>query len=152
MNRPDTLPFRKPVDHKAMGLHDYTQIIKNPMDLGTVKAKLEAGEYRRPSDAAADIRLIWDNCKLYNQETSEFGLLATSLSRKFEERYAKVAEKEKEREVGGGGGAEDKAPTLDEKIRFTQNLYRTTKEEVGRVMTRLDQRCPDVTQATGPNE
>lgn len=32
--------FNTPVDTVALGLHDYFEIIKNPMDLGTVKAKL----------------------------------------------------------------------------------------------------------------
>lgn len=30
-------PFYKPVDAKALGLHDYHEIIKHPMDLSTIK-------------------------------------------------------------------------------------------------------------------
>lgn len=30
-------PFYKPVDAKALGLHDYHDIIKHPMDLSTIK-------------------------------------------------------------------------------------------------------------------
>ena len=30
-------PFYKPVQAEALGLHDYFDIIKKPMDLGTVK-------------------------------------------------------------------------------------------------------------------
>lgn len=37
------------------------------MDLGTVRAKLAKGEYAKPAEFARDMRLIWDNCKLYNQ-------------------------------------------------------------------------------------
>uniref|UniRef100_A0A3Q3K2V2 Bromo domain-containing protein n=1 Tax=Monopterus albus TaxID=43700 RepID=A0A3Q3K2V2_MONAL len=33
-------PFYKPVDVKALGLHDYYDIIKHPMDLGTMKVIL----------------------------------------------------------------------------------------------------------------
>lgn len=33
-------PFYKPVDVKALGLHDYLDIIKHPMDLGTIKVIL----------------------------------------------------------------------------------------------------------------
>lgn len=36
LNRPDTLAFRAPVDPKAMNIPDYPQIVKKPMDLGTV--------------------------------------------------------------------------------------------------------------------
>lgn len=30
-------PFYKPVDASSLGLHDYHDVIKKPMDLGTVK-------------------------------------------------------------------------------------------------------------------
>lgn len=33
-------PFYKPVDVKTLGLHDYHDIIKHPMDLGTIKVSL----------------------------------------------------------------------------------------------------------------
>jgi len=33
-------PFYKPVDVEALGLHDYCDIIKHPMDLSTIKVSL----------------------------------------------------------------------------------------------------------------
>ncbi len=39
-------PFYKPVDTEQLDLHDYTQVIKKPMDLGSVRAKMENREYR----------------------------------------------------------------------------------------------------------
>lgn len=36
-NKPETLAFREPVNPKAMGIPDYPQIVKKPMDLGTVR-------------------------------------------------------------------------------------------------------------------
>lgn len=33
-------PFYKPVDVQALGLHDYHDIIKHPMDLSTIKVSL----------------------------------------------------------------------------------------------------------------
>ena len=33
-------PFYKPVDASALGLHDYHEIIKHPMDLSTIKVRL----------------------------------------------------------------------------------------------------------------
>ena len=33
-------PFLKPVDVQGLGLMDYFQIIKKPMDLGTIKVSL----------------------------------------------------------------------------------------------------------------
>ena len=49
-----------------MGLLDYPQIVKNPMDLATCKEKLLSGRYATYEEVFADIQLIWDNCKLYN--------------------------------------------------------------------------------------
>lgn len=49
-----------------MGLLDYPQIVKNPMDLATCKEKLLSGRYATYEEVFGDIQLIWDNCKLYN--------------------------------------------------------------------------------------
>jgi len=41
----DACDFREPVDWKGLGLNDYPQVIKNPMDLGTVNKKFNIGKY-----------------------------------------------------------------------------------------------------------
>lgn len=66
----DSYEFRYPVDYIGLGLPDYPEIIKVPMDLSTVKKNLKAGEYPSMQDFLLDIQLIWDNCKLYNPEES----------------------------------------------------------------------------------
>ena len=38
-------PFYKPVDTDALDLHDYKKVIKTPMDLGTIKLKMENRVY-----------------------------------------------------------------------------------------------------------
>ena len=38
--------FNEPVNAEALGCHDYYQVIKKPMDLGTIKKKLEDGVYK----------------------------------------------------------------------------------------------------------
>ncbi len=62
----DAEAFRDPVDWRGLGLDDYPIIIKRPMDLGTVKLRLERGAYATPEACAADVRLIWENCRTYN--------------------------------------------------------------------------------------
>ena len=49
-----------------MGLLDYPDIVKNPMDFSTMKRKLNEGKYPHFEDMFSDLQLIWDNCKLYN--------------------------------------------------------------------------------------
>lgn len=71
MSRPESMAFREPVDWKGLGLVDYPTIVKNPMDLGTIKSKIEADKYTTLDDIAHDVRLVWRNCMLYNRDGSE---------------------------------------------------------------------------------
>lgn len=54
----------------GLGLHDYLEIIKTPMDLGTVKKNLKANKYKFVEEAISDINLVWENCKTYNAQGS----------------------------------------------------------------------------------
>ena len=90
MQRPDSVPFREPVDWRGLGLYDYPQVIAKPMDLTTVKQTIERQGYKSVNDCADDIRLIWNNCKKYNQDGSDFYNLADGFSKRFEERFSKV--------------------------------------------------------------
>ncbi|XP_037956286.1 bromodomain and WD repeat-containing protein 3-like isoform X1 [Teleopsis dalmanni] len=62
--RPDSAPFREPVD--TIEFPDYLEIISTPMDLRTVKEDLLGGNYDDPLDFAKDVRLIFINSKNYN--------------------------------------------------------------------------------------
>ena len=88
--RADSGPFREPVDWRGMELFDYPVLVKHPMDLGTVKRKLERNEYENAAMCAYDIKLIWKNCQTYNAEGSEFWQLAKSYLRRFDDLYRKV--------------------------------------------------------------
>ena len=59
--------FLEPVDYVGLGILDYPQIIKTPMDLGTVKTKLKDNKYNTFQEFLSDIDLIWTNCKTYNK-------------------------------------------------------------------------------------
>lgn len=145
----DAEPFREPVDWKSLGLFDYPQVIKKPMDLGLVKKNLNDGKYKTVHDAADDVRLIWKNCMQYNADGSDFYNLAQNMSKKFEEKFAKLV---KEQNVGSsgsfatpgkeGGQGDPVEPTLEEKRTFAKSLYKISKEELGKVITDLDNKCP----------
>lgn len=83
-------PFHKPVDAELLGLHDYHDIIKHPMDLGTVKQKMDNRKYDSPEAFAKDIRLIFTNCFRYNPPDHEVVAMARQLQAVFEMRYAKM--------------------------------------------------------------
>ncbi|XP_035253449.1 bromodomain-containing protein 4 isoform X4 [Anguilla anguilla] len=89
-------PFYKPVDVKALGLHDYHDIIKHPMDLSTVKAKLDSRQYVDPQDFAADMRLMFSNCYKYNPPDHDVVAMARKLQDVFEMRFAKMPDESEE--------------------------------------------------------
>ncbi|KAK1736889.1 bromodomain-containing protein [Skeletonema marinoi] len=147
----DAEPFREPVDWKALGLFDYPQVIKKPMDLGLIKKKLHENKYKSIHDAADDVRLIWKNCMTYNADGSDFYNLAQTMAKKFEEKFEKLcAQNEVAAAAGGGDGgaaasggsgvAEE--PTIEEKRAFAKSLYKIGKDDLGKVIMDLDVKCP----------
>ena len=67
---PESIPFRQPVDPNALGIPDYFEIIKKPMDMSTIKRKLDTGQYVDPWDYVDDVWLMFDNAWVYNRKTS----------------------------------------------------------------------------------
>ena len=58
--------FAEPVDPVAHGIPTYHQIITNPMDLGTIQAKMDADEIESPEEFARLMRLIFENAIKFN--------------------------------------------------------------------------------------
>ena len=54
---------------------DYSDIVKNPIDLATMNSKVTSGAYGEGSDASSklysDFLLMFDNCRLYNEDDGE---------------------------------------------------------------------------------
>ncbi|XWS63060.1 hypothetical protein CRYUN_Cryun06bG0064300 [Craigia yunnanensis] len=96
--------FNSPVDVVGLGLHDYYNIIKNPMDLGTVKLRMTKNFYGSPLDFAADIRLTFTNAMLYNPKGHEVYVLAEQLLARFEELFRPLSLKLEKQEVPHEGG------------------------------------------------
>ena len=83
--------FRAPVPYEELGLNDYIEIVKEPMDLGTVLKKLDGKEYACQDDCAKDVRRIWVNALLYNMPGSKIYTTAKALSESFELNYLPLA-------------------------------------------------------------
>lgn len=67
---PESVPFRYPVDPQALGIPDYFEIVKKPMDLGTIRNNILTGKYSDPWEYVDDVWLMFDNAWLYNRKTS----------------------------------------------------------------------------------
>ena len=61
--------FSEPVSKEDFP--DYYEQIENPMDYGTMKKKLENGEYRSAQAMQKDFILILQNCRKYNDKKSD---------------------------------------------------------------------------------
>jgi len=51
-------------------LQDYFDVIKHPMDLSTIKEKLDSGQYPDPWQYIEDVWLMFNNAWTYNRKTS----------------------------------------------------------------------------------
>ncbi|XP_075668215.1 transcription factor GTE4 [Castanea sativa] len=80
--------FNAPVDVDGLGLHDYFTIIRHPMDLGTVKSRLNKNWYKSPKEFAEDVRLTFHNAMTYNPKGQDVHLMAEQLLKTFEDRWA----------------------------------------------------------------
>jgi E1A/CREB-binding protein len=89
--------FASPVNPVELGLDDYFDIIKKPMDFGTIQKNLEAGTYHSFDDFKSDVRLTFENAMKYNEEKTPVHEMAKQLKKKFEQdfkKFMKVMEKE----------------------------------------------------------
>ncbi|XP_017660168.1 PREDICTED: transcription intermediary factor 1-alpha [Lepidothrix coronata] len=79
-----SLAFQDPVPPTVP---DYYKIIKKPMDLSTIKRRLEVTNsfYTKPEDFVADFRLIFQNCAEFNEPDSEVADAGMKLEAYFEE-------------------------------------------------------------------
>lgn len=84
--------FNTPVDPVELGLPDYFEIIKKPMDLGTIQKKLDAGAYHAIKDFNSDVNLTFDNAMTYNEKGSVVYDMAKELKTKFEVDYKKMVQ------------------------------------------------------------
>ncbi|XP_077229903.1 transcription factor GTE10-like isoform X2 [Tasmannia lanceolata] len=85
--------FNEPVNVVKLNIPDYFTVIKNPMDLETVKSKLASGAYSSPLDFVADVRLTFSNALTYNPRGNDVHIMADTLSKFFEKRWKPIEKK-----------------------------------------------------------
>ncbi|XP_029821926.2 PH-interacting protein [Ixodes scapularis] len=85
----DSTPFRQPVDVNTY--EDYVNIIDVPMDLGTVRDRLQRDRYPSPTEFCKDMRLIFANSRNYNtNKKSRIYSMTIRMSAMFEERIRSI--------------------------------------------------------------
>ncbi|KAJ4931570.1 hypothetical protein JOQ06_025865, partial [Pogonophryne albipinna] len=89
-------PFHEPVDAYRLSLPDYHKIIKQPMDMGTIKKRLENNYYRSASECIQDFNTMFTNCYIYNKPNDDIVLMAQPLEKIFLQKVAQMPEEEVE--------------------------------------------------------
>ncbi|KAK7203470.1 hypothetical protein BZA70DRAFT_299901 [Myxozyma melibiosi] len=90
MNHPSAWPFAQPVNKDEVA--DYYTIIQEPMDLSTMEQRLESDAYQTMEDFLYDARLIYNNCRSYNNETTTYYKNATKLEKFMNQRLREIPE------------------------------------------------------------
>ncbi|KAJ7178350.1 hypothetical protein C8R43DRAFT_973061 [Mycena crocata] len=78
--------FQHPVNGEEVP--DYYDVIKEPMDFQTMSEKLEANAYKTVEAFLEDAQLVFDNCRRYNPEGSNYVKNANKMEKYLKDRVA----------------------------------------------------------------
>ena len=73
---PEAVRFLEPVAWRKLKLPLYPNVIKHPMDLGTISDKLDKSEYSDIFELNKDMKLVWSNAKKFNNPGSNIFMMA----------------------------------------------------------------------------
>ncbi|KAF2228209.1 hypothetical protein BDZ85DRAFT_13177 [Elsinoe ampelina] len=73
------IPFLRPVDYMALNIPNYPNIIKVPMDLGTMEQKLKTDQYSSLEAFVNDFELMVNNCFTFNGPAHAVSVQAQTL-------------------------------------------------------------------------
>ena len=77
-------------DIVKLNIPHYPKMIKKPMDLGTMKKKLDAREYSRADDFLDDFNLMIRNCMTFNPAGTLVHDAGVELQRVFNDKWANL--------------------------------------------------------------
>ena len=81
--------FMHPVDPVALNIPNYNQIIKEPMDVSTIRQKLSEQQYENLKEFESDFRLMFLNCYKFNPEGHPVNAMGHQFEQIFDEQMAK---------------------------------------------------------------
>ena len=85
---PSAWIFHEPVDADKLEIPDYYDVVKIPMDLGTIRDKLNMNQYRDGmQEFVDDVNQTFNNCIKYNGEDSSVGKMCRTVREEFQRLY-----------------------------------------------------------------
>jgi bromodomain-containing factor 1 len=91
---PVSFDFNIKVDPVALGIPHYFDVIKNPMDFGTINNKLNNSLYCQVQEFISDVELVFNNALTFNPPDSPVVRAAKTLLNYFEKNFSKAKLKE----------------------------------------------------------
>lgn len=120
LDHPDGWIFSEPVDPVKLQIPDYFSIITEPMDLGTIKHKLDGNIYSSVEGFASDVRLTFSNAMLYNPPDNRVHQSAKLLDSNFNKKWklveAKMKNLDNNIEQGGFDDAEKNGQDIKKNV------------------------------------
>lgn len=121
-------PFQQPVDAKKLNLPDYHKIIKQPMDLGTIKKRLENNYYWSSKECIQDYNTMFTNCYVYNKPGEDVVVMAQQLEKIFLAKVSVMTKEELEIEPQTSKSSKKKTPRTV--IGASSTLVRSTPSNI----------------------
>ena len=91
MTHPITSYFIDPLEPGDSAIEpQYFEIIKNPIDLTTIKDRLVKKQYQNPQNWLSDVDLVWSNAHTYYGPDSHFGIVSDDCRRIFQKECRKL--------------------------------------------------------------
>lgn len=122
-------PFLEPVDPVKLGIPDYFDVIKTPMDLSTVRRKLESGQYSSAEQFETDVRLIISNCYSYNAPDSDVVSLCKAFEKLFDTKMT-----QKPSQFAHSGSSVDDFDSDSEKILEINRQIQALQQELNSLL------------------
>mmetsp|Transcript_12200 Transcript_12200/g.23771 ORF Transcript_12200/g.23771 Transcript_12200/m.23771 type:complete len:302 (+) Transcript_12200:428-1333(+) len=149
---PESDPFREPVLWKEWDLPDYPKIVKEPMDLGTIKQNLDQQKYADLDEFVRHMRLVWSNCMAYNADGSDLYKVALKLKRKFDRDMSRVHKKldpNSEKVTSSAASVTStsrtaktgKTPSQKEVAEFCRLIYEIDEAQLGEFIVNIEETC-----------
>ncbi|XP_017690532.1 PREDICTED: bromodomain testis-specific protein isoform X4 [Lepidothrix coronata] len=140
-------PFHQPVDAAALNLPDYYSIIKKPMDLGTIKKRLEHNYYTKAAECIEDFKTMFLNCYMYNKPGDDIVFMAEELEKVFMQKIAQMPPEETLVSLNKGKKKGKKPEETQQPIPGTSNEQSTNQTQAAScerppVMTQERQQIP----------
>jgi len=89
-NHQSAWPFQKPVNPEEVP--DYYNVITEAMDLETMEKRLDEDAYGTPEEFIRDAKLIFNNCRRYNNETTSYWKNANKLEKFMNSKLREIPE------------------------------------------------------------